>query len=175
MAEGKSGPDGGVNWPMVGFATIALLVVVAIVPNTLLRTACAAIIMIATIYVAQSRQEPEIENPLLDQLHATHREGLDRRKYGRLRTHTDRLLENIRQMNRLAVEGREGKIAPRHAQAELDRIAEMMKEMVDEIRKTAGVPTPQGGPDRKSAQPQIVMPRPADEPEPGEQSPPTNA
>jgi len=163
MAEGKPAGDSSVNWPIVGLGVIALLVVVFVVPSPMTRTLLAAVIMVLTVYVAQSREEAVVENPLFEHLHASHGEGLDRRKYGRLRTHTDRLLEHVRQMNRLAVEGREGKIAPRHAQAELDRLSEMMKDLVDEVRKTAGVPTPQGDPGKRQSQPQIVMPKPGEE------------
>ena len=172
MAEVKPDREGGVNWPVVGFGVMALLIVVYIVPGQLPRTFLAAVIMILTVYVAQSREETVVENPLFDQLHATHGEGLDRRKYGRLRSHTDRLLEHVRQMNRLAVEGREGKVAPRHAQAELDRLSGVMKDLVDDIRKTAGVPTPQGEPGRRGAQPQIVMPKPGEEAEGSAGQPP---
>jgi hypothetical protein len=164
MADSKPALESGVNWPVVLFGVLALLLVVFIVPEPLIRTVVAAVITIGTVYVAQSRQEPVIENPLFEQLHSQHSEGLDRRKYGSLRSHTDRLLEHVRRMNQIAVDGREGKIAPRHAQAELDRLAGVMREVVDDIRKTAGVPTPMRDAGSKPSQPQIVMPKPADEP-----------
>lgn len=164
MADSKPAAESGVNWPVVLLGVLALLVVVYVIPDPLIRTIAAAVISIGTVYVAQSGQEQVIENPVFEQLHSHHVEGLDRRKYGSLRTHTERLLEHVRRMNHIAVDGREGKIAPRHAQAELDRLAGMMKELVDDIRKTAGVPTPMREAGSKASQPQIVMPKPADEP-----------
>lgn len=172
MADPKSAEGAGVNWPIIAFGVMALMIVVVIVPDAALRMILAAMIMILIVYVAQSRPEPEIESPVFEQLHSRHGEGLDRRKYGRLRSHTDRLLDHIRQMNRIAVEGREGKIASRHAQAEMDRLTEMLKELIDDIRKNAGVPTPQGEPGgKKPSQPQIVMPKPVDE---SEEAPPSS-
>lgn len=175
MADRKPAGESGVNWPVVLFGVLALLVVVFVVPDPLIRTIAAAVITIGTVYVAQSRQEQVIENPVFEQLHSHHAEGLDRRKYGSLRSHTESLLDHVRRMNQIAIEGREGKIAPRHAQAELDRLAGVMRDLVDDIRKTAGVPTPMREAGSKSSQPQIVMPKPADEssePSRGDRPPP---
>lgn len=162
MAELKR-QDSGVNWAVVGFGVILLALAVASIPDDkiFLRVIAAAVIMLVTFYWSHSRQEPEVENPLLDQLH-TQQHGLDRRKYGRLRSSTEMLLEYIRQMNRVAVEGREGKLAPRHTQAELDRLAAKLRDAVDDIRKAAGVPTPLEKPGPKGAQPkqpQVVIPK----------------
>jgi hypothetical protein len=142
---------------------LLLVLAVAAIPDIILRAIVAAIIMGGTFYLAQSREELKVENPLLEQLRTQTHEGLDRRKYGRLRSRTDRLLEQVRQMNRIAIAGREGKLSPRHAHAELDRIAALMRDTVDQIRKSAGVPTPIEKPAStrtgKVVQPQIVLPR----------------
>lgn len=162
MAEQKP-QDAGTNWAVVIAGTILLaLAVVAIGDdNVFWRVIAAAAIMLITFYWSRSRQEPTLENPLFDQLHSQ-QHGLDRRKYGRLRTSTEELLDYIREMNRIAVEGREGRLSPRHAQAELDRLAAKLRDNVDEIRKAAGVPTPLGegaGRKAKQAQPQVVLPK----------------
>ncbi len=100
-----------------------------------------------------------VDNPLLDHLR-DQKPGLDRRKYGRLRQHTERLLDHVRQMNRIAIDGRAGKVQPRHAHAEMDRLAALMRDNVDEIRKAAGVPTPMEEPtSRRKAQPNVVLPK----------------
>ena len=161
MAASRPSPDTGPNWAIVGLGTLLLVLVVAAVPDIVVRAIAAAIIMGGTFYLAQSREEPQVENPLLEQLRTHKTEGLDRRKYGRLRSRTDRLLEQVRQMNRIAIQGREGKLAPRHAHAELDRIAALMRDTVDEIRKSAGVPTPieEAGARGSKGHPQVVLPK----------------
>jgi hypothetical protein len=174
MAEQKP-QDAGTNWAVVIFGTILLaLAVVAIGDDKIfLRVFAAAAIMLVTFYWSRSRQEPTLENPLFDQLHSQ-QHGLDRRKYGRLRSSTDDLLDFIREMNRIAVEGREGKLSPRHAQAEIDRLAAKLRDSVDEIRKAAGVPTPlDEGTDRKArpAHPQVVLPKARPDADPGSPSP----
>jgi hypothetical protein len=161
MAEQEPTQGSGINYGVVGFGIIILVLVVAAIPDTFLRVLAAAAIMLVTFWWSQSRQEPDVENPLMEQLHEK-QYGLDRRKYGHLRSSTDNLLDHVRQMNRIAIEGREGKLAPRHAQAELDRLAAKMRDVVDDIRKTAGIPTPMDSATRdKSAQPEIVIPRAA--------------
>lgn len=163
MAASRPSPDTSPNWAVVGLGILLLVLAVTAIPDIILRAIVAAIIMGGTFYLAQSREELQVENPLLDQLRTQRHEGLDRRKYGRLRSRTDRLLEQVRHMNRIAIEGREGKLSPRHAHAELDRIAALMRDTIDEIRKSAGVPTPIEGPASTRAgkvlQPQIVLPR----------------
>ncbi len=158
MAERKPTQEASVNWAVVGFGIILLMLATAAIADTLLRVLAAAGIMALTFYWSQSRPEAELENPLLEQLHDK-QFGLDRRKYGRLRSSTDRLLEQVRQMNRIAVEGREGKLAPRHAQAELDRLAALMRDIVEDVRRCAGVPTPMEEKPAKSDQPQVVIPK----------------
>jgi len=159
MAEKEPTQGSGINYAVVGFGIIFLVLVVAAIPDTFLRVLAAAAIMLVTFWWSQSRQEPDVENPLMEQLHEK-QYGLDRRKYGHLRSSTDNLLDHVRQMNRIAIEGREGKLAPRHAQAELDRLAAKMRDVVDDIRKTAGIPTPMESAARdKSAQPEIVIPK----------------
>ena len=162
MAELKQ-QDSGPNWAVVGAGAILMALAVASIPDDkiFLRVILALIIMVVTLYWSRPRQEPVVENPLFDQLHSQ-QHGLDRRKYGRLRSTTDDLLDFIRQMNRVAVEGREGKLSPRHTQAELDRLAAKLRDIVDEIRKTAGVPTPlaEPGPQgRRPGHPKVVIPK----------------
>ncbi len=158
MAERNPSQESGVNWGVVGFGIILLMLATSAIPDTLVRVLAAAGIMALTFYWSRSRPEAEVENPVLDKLHDT-QFGLDRRKYGRLRSSTDRLLEHVREMNRIAVQGREGKLAPRHAQAELDRLAAAMRDLVEDVRRSAGVPTPMEDPAAKSAQPQVVIPK----------------
>jgi hypothetical protein len=151
----------GTNWVVVGAGGLFLALVVLAFNNPVIRAVAAAAIFIVTFIMAQSREEERIENPLLDELRGQ-KQGLDRRKYGRLRSTTERLLDNVRHMNRIAIEGREGKLAPRHAHAELDRLAAVMRDIVDEARKSAGVPTPIEDHDTrpgKVAQPKVVMPK----------------
>lgn len=162
MAEQQPSQDPGTNWAVVGLGVIVLMLVNLALPDEFLRAMASAIIMLATVFWSQSRPEPDVENPLLDQLHEVKQHGLDRRKYGHLRSSTNNLLDHVRQMNRIAVEGREGKLAPRHAQAELDRLASKMRDLVDHIRKTAGVPTPDVAISREApAKPDIVIPKAA--------------
>ena len=88
---------------------------------------------------------------MLQQLRAqTQDAGLDRRRYGRLRAHTDVMLDNVRAMNRLAVDARQGKMTQRLANAELDRLAEKIRTQVSDVRKTAGIPTPSVRPGAKN-------------------------
>ncbi|NIR45685.1 MAG: hypothetical protein GWN99_14895 [Gemmatimonadetes bacterium] len=162
MAEHKPTGDAIINWGVVGFGGVLLALAVAAIPqeHLFVRVLAAVAIYVGTLYLSQSGDEPEVENPVLEQLRSKSG-GLDRRKYGRLRSATERMLEQVRNMNRVAIEGREGKIAPRHAQAELDRLAAQMRDLIDGIRKSAGVPTPveEAGRSGKVVQPQIVMPR----------------
>lgn len=158
MADRNLSPDGGINWGVVGFGIILLMLATSAIPDTLLRVLAAAGIMVLTFLWSRSRPEAEIENPVLDKLHDSHF-GLDRRKYGRLRSSTDRILEHVREMNRIAVQGREGKLAPRHAQAELDRLAAAMRDLVEDVRRSAGVPTPMEQPSSRSDKPQVVIPK----------------
>jgi hypothetical protein len=163
MAEQEPTQDPGTNWAVVGLGAIVLMLVNLALPDLFLRAMASAIILLATVFWSQTRPEASIENPLLDQLHDVKMHGLDRRKYGHLRSSTDNLLDHVRQMNRIAVEGREGKLAPRHAQAELDRLTSKMRDMVDDIRKTAGVPTPMDAASSREppAKPDVVIPKAA--------------
>ncbi len=168
MAEREPTQEPGTNWAVVGLGVIVMMLVNLALADLFLRAMASAIIMLAAVFWSQSRPEPDVENPLLDQLHDVKQHGLDRRKYGHLRSSTNNLLDHVRQMNRIAVEGREGKLAPRHAQAELDRLASKMRDVVDDIRKTAGVPTPDVASSREApAKPDVVIPKAAPEqPEP---------
>jgi hypothetical protein len=174
MAAERTPQDTSVNWSVVGVGIIVLMLVAIAIPDAFLRALVSAIIMFAAVLIAQSRGEPEVENPVLEELHRKQEPGLDRRKYGHLRTSTNNLLDHVRQMNKIAIDGREGKLAPRHAQAELDRIATKMRDLVDDIRKTAGVPTPmdEGAAKAKPAQPQIVIPKAMPGPPQGSHAPP---
>jgi hypothetical protein len=159
--------DSGTNWIVVGGGALFLALAVLAFDNPALRALAAVVVFIAAFIMARSREEAPIENPLLEQLR-THREGLDRRKYGRLRSTTERLLDNVRQMNKIAIDGREGRLSPRHAHAELDRLAAIMRDVIDDIRKAAGVPTPTEEPKARSgrvAQPSVVLPKAAREAE----------
>jgi hypothetical protein len=164
--------DSGTNWIVVGAGALFLALAVLAFNDPLLRAAVAVIVFIAAFIMARPREETPIENPLLEQLR-THKEGLDRRKYGRLRSTTERLLDNVRQMNKIAIDGREGRLSPRHAQAELDRLAAVMRDVIDEIRKAAGVPTPTEEPAARSgraAHPSVVLPRAVREAEAAEEA-----
>ncbi len=170
MADRNLSPDGSVNWGVVGFGVILLMLATSAIPDTLLRVLAASGIMVLTFLWSRSRPEAEIENPVLDKLHDAHF-GLDRRKYGRLRSSTDRMLEHVREMNRIAVQGREGKLAPRHAQAELDRLAAAMRDLVEDVRRSAGIPTPMEQPAARSEKPQVVIPKAHTAPEPPSRPP----
>jgi hypothetical protein len=174
MAEQGSPQDANVNWAVVGVGIILLMLANIGIQDTFLRLIVSAIIMLVAVFWSQSRPEAEVENPVLDELHKRQDTGLDRRKYGHLRSSTGNLLEHVRQMNKIAVDGREGKLAPRHAKAELDRIAAKMRDLVEDIRKTAGVPTPMGAESskEKAAQPQVVIPKPAAKPPQRAEPPP---
>ncbi len=159
--------DSGTNWMVVGAGALFLALAVLAFNQPVLRAAVAVVVFIAAFLMARPREETPVENPLLEQLR-THKDGLDRRKYGRLRSTTERLLDNVRQMNKIAIDGREGRLSPRHAHAELDRLAAVMRDVIDEIRKAAGVPTPAEEPATRSgrvAQPAVVLPKAAREPE----------
>lgn len=161
MAEFKQ-QDSGINWAFVGAGVILMALFVASIPDdkVFARVIVAVAILGLTVFLSRPRQETVVENPLFEQLHSQ-QHGLDRRKYGRLRSTTEDLLDFIRQMNRVAVEGREGKLSPRHTQAELDRLAAKLRDIVEEIRKTAGVPTPpaEPRPGKRPAQPKVVIPK----------------
>lgn len=159
--------DSGTNWIVVGAGALFLALAVLAFNDPLLRAVAAVVVFIAAFLMARPREEDTVENPLLEQLR-THKDGLDRRKYGRLRSTTERLLDNVRQMNKIAIDGREGRLSPRHAHAELDRLAAVMRDVIDEIRKAAGVPTPAEEPGPKSgraAGPSVVLPKAAREAE----------
>ncbi len=159
--------DSGTNWMVVGAGALFLALAVLAFNQPVLRAAVAVVVFIAAFLMARPREESPIENPLLEQLR-TQKDGLDRRKYGRLRSTTERLLDNVRQMNKIAIDGREGRLSPRHAHAELDRLAAVMRDVIDEVRKAAGVPTPAedtGTRSGKVAQPSVVLPKAARETE----------
>jgi hypothetical protein len=153
--------DSGTNWLVVGAGAVFLALAVLAFNQPVVRAVVAVVVFIAAFLMARPREESTVENPLLEQLR-THKDGLDRRKYGRLRSTTERLLDNVRQMNKIAIDGREGRLSPRHAHAELDRLAAIMRDVIDEIRKAAGVPTPAEEPGTRSgkvAQPSVVLPK----------------
>ncbi len=159
--------DSGTNWMVVGAGALFLALAVLAFNQPVLRAAVAVVVFIAAFLMARPREESPVENPLLEQLR-TQKDGLDRRKYGRLRSTTERLLDNVRQMNKIAIDGREGRLSPRHAHAELDRLAAVMRDVIDEVRKAAGVPTPAeeaGTRSGKVAQPSVVLPKAARETE----------
>ncbi len=160
MAEHVPGQPGQVNWTVVAFGGLLMVLAILAIPDRLVSAPAAAFILALTFYMAHQKQETEVENPLLDELRAK-KTGLDRRKYGRLRSSTDRLLDNVRTMNRIAIDGREGKLSPRHAHAELDRLAAKMTDLIDDIRKSAGIPTPPEEPSQvgRVVQPQVVLPK----------------
>ena len=160
MAEHEPGQPGQLNWTVVAFGGLLLVLAILAIPDRLVSAPVAAFILGLTFYMAHQKQETEVENPLLDELRAK-KTGLDRRKYGRLRSSTDRLLDNVRTMNRIAIDGREGKLSPRHAHAELDRLAAKMGDLIDDIRKSAGIPTPPEEPSQvgRVVQPQVVLPK----------------
>jgi outer membrane biosynthesis protein TonB len=153
--------ESGTNWIVVGAGALFLALAVLAFNDPLLRALAAVVVFVAAFVMARPRDDSTIENPLLEKLR-THKDGLDRRKYGRLRSTTERLLDNVRQMNKIAIDGREGRLSPRHAHAELDRLAAVMRDVIDEIRKAAGVPTPAEEPASRSgraAQPSVVLPK----------------
>jgi len=164
MAELRQ-QDSGINWAVVGVGAITMaLTMAAIQEQIFARIVVALAILGITVWWSRPRQEPLIENPLFEQLHSQ-QHGLDRRKYGKLRSTTEDLLDLVRQMNRVAVEGREGKLSPRHTQAELDRLAAKLRDVVDDIRKTAGVPTPLAEPSPRAPRgghPKVVIPKALD-------------
>lgn len=167
--------DAGTNWFVVGVGALLLALVVVSFDDLLVRAFAAVFIFLGAFYMARPREEPQVENPLIDQLR-DQKQGLDRRKYGRLRSTTERLLDNVRQMNRIAIEGREGKLSPRHAHAELDRLAAVMRDIIDECRKAAGVPTPAEEPQAyggKVIKSQVVLPKTHREDETAEGAAPT--
>jgi hypothetical protein len=130
-----------INWSGVILGALLLAVLVIAINNPIFRALAALVALGITLYASLMREEREIENPLLHQVRQT-RPGLDRRKYGRLRSNVDDLLERVREMNRIAVDARSGKVSQRHAQAELERQAKKIHDLVADIRKSAGVPTP---------------------------------
>lgn len=131
-----------INWGTVIIIAAIMAPIVFVVDNPVLRTGVAIVALLIGIQVIVAGAETEVDNPLLQKLHeSTH--GLDRRKYGRLRAYTDRFLDHVRAMNRTAIDARQGKMTPHHATAELDRISQHMDSVMEEIRKSAGVPTPE--------------------------------
>ena len=157
---GKVEPQ--INWGAVLLGATVLALGVAFLQDMIVRVLFAVIVFVGVFnLIKPAAPDPELENPVLDKLREPNT-GLDRRKYGRLRAYTDRLLEHVRAMNRMAVDARQGKVSHRHASAELDRLAEMMRGVISEIRKAAGVPTPVTELESlasKRPQPQVIMPK----------------
>ncbi len=152
-----------VNWAAVLMAATVLLLVVALVGDPIWRVGLSLVLfLLAFRFALPGVAEPtEIENPILEKMREQSTAGLDRRKYGRLRAYTERLLVHVRSMNRLAIDARQGKLTQRHANAELDRLMEMMRGALGDIRNAACVPTPEVNPgalDRSRPQPQVIMP-----------------
>lgn len=167
MAERQPGQS-RLNWSVIWFGALVLVMAVALIPDQFLRAIAAIFIFVTTFFIAQSREAEVVENPLLEHARMA-KPGLDRRKYGHLRSATERLLEQVREMNRIAIEGREGKLSQRHAHAELDRLAAKMVDLVDDIRKSAGIPTPtEEKPESEQVvRPKVVIPRAKSGPERG--------
>ena len=155
-------PQPQVNWAGVLLAAAVMVMAVALIGNVFVRVVVSLIAFLGAFQLVRpTAAEPDVEQPLVYKTRGAG-EGLDRRKYGKLRAYTQRLLEHVRSMNRLAVDARQGKMTHRHAHAELDRLAEMMRGVVAEVRKAAGVPTPSTSRDslrEKRPQPQVAMPK----------------
>ncbi len=130
---------GDVNWAGIALGAVLLALLVAVIGSVLLRVVASVGVLALTFYLIQVREANNIADlSMLSESDV----GLDRRKYGRLRDTTSQLLENVRRMNQIGVDGRAGKITQRHANVELDRIAATLRDLIQEIRKAAGVPTP---------------------------------
>ena len=80
--------DSGTNWFVVIAGALFLALAVVAFDNPLLRAAAAVVVFIGAFIMARPRDESALETPLLEQLR-THKDGLDRRKYGRLRSTTE--------------------------------------------------------------------------------------
>ncbi len=130
---------GDVNWAGIALGAVLLALLVAVIGSVLLRVVAAVGVLALTFYLTQVREANNIADlSMLSESDV----GLDRRKYGRLRDTTNQLLNNVRRMNQIGVDARAGKITQRHANVELDRLAAMLLDLIQEIRKAAGVPTP---------------------------------
>ncbi len=130
---------GDVNWAGIALGAVLLALLVAVIGSVLLRVVAAVGVLALTFYLTQVREANNIADlSMLSESDV----GLDRRKYGRLRDTTNQLLTNVRTMNQIGVDARAGKITQRHANVELDRLAAMLLDLIQEIRKAAGVPTP---------------------------------
>ncbi len=138
----SNGPlqKGGVNWAGVALGAVLLALVVFAIGSVFLRVVAAVGVLALTFYLTQVREAKNVAD--LSLLSESDVVGLDRRKYGRLRDTTNHCLEKIRRMNQIGVDARAGKITQRHANAELDRLAAILRDLVPEIRKAAGIPTP---------------------------------
>ncbi len=131
---------GDLNWAGIALGAVLLALLVAVIGSVLLRVVAAVGILALTFYLTQVREANNMAD--LSMLSESDVGGLDRRKYGRLRDTTNQLLENVRRMNQIGVDARAGKITQRHANVELDRLAATLRDLVQEIRKSAGIPTP---------------------------------
>ena len=130
---------GDLNWAGIALGAVLLALLVAVIGSVLLRVVAAVGVLALTFYLTQVREANNIADlSMLSESDV----GLDRRKYGRLRDTTNQLLNNVRRMNQIGVDARAGKITQRHANVELDRLAAMLLDLIREIRKAAGVPTP---------------------------------
>ncbi len=137
----SNGPlqKGDRNWAGVALGAVLLAFVVFAIGSVFLRVVAAVGVLALTFYLTQVREANNVAD--LSMLSESDF-GLDRRKYGRLRDTTNQLLDNVRRMNQIGVDARAGKITQRHANAELDRLAAVLRDLVPEIRKAAGIPTP---------------------------------
>ncbi len=134
-------PGHEIDWGPVILAAALLVLAVALIPNVILRTGIALVVFLWAFRLSRPRTpDPALETPLLAKLQQGS-QGLDRRRYGRLRAYTDSMLDEVREINRLAIDAREGKMTQRHANAQLDRKVTDMRGVLDQIRRSAGVPT----------------------------------
>lgn len=83
-------------------------------------------------------------------------ERVRKRRFTRLRSQVQQLLDEIRRLNWMAVDAERGFRDPEQAAEEMDKIEDRLNKLIAEIRSTAGQLSPEtqpssGGEDRRAA------------------------
>jgi hypothetical protein len=63
----------------------------------------------------------------------------EKRRFGKLRSATDQMIDKIKYLNRLAIDLEKGRIEPTGGQQELDQVQEQLLDIVKSLRQHAGV------------------------------------
>lgn len=122
--------------------TLALggnIAVLLLVPDAWVRLSL-GLLTLAVVVWAASRLG------MIDLMHQLPADRVGKRRYLRLRSQVQHLLDGIRRLNWMAVDAERGFRSRDKASEEMDRIEGRLKEMIEEIRSTAGQMSPETEP-----------------------------